>query len=100
MSRATSYLCASLAALFVGAVAVGEQIRLTMSSIVLDAGGSFDGVTHSGMLQLSMDADSALSLFQFGTGENLLSGNPLTGLSGYLFLSNGMVTGGSLSTLP
>ena len=80
-----------------GAVANADEIKLDINSIVIDAGGAFNGTTHTGTLQLSMDADSNMFGIQINNGSNLIAGNPLTNFTGTIDLVNGVVTGGSFT---
>lgn len=89
-----------------GGLEANNEVQFDLNSIVvqaLDAGGAavaFGGLSHTGSLAFSLDADSGLAVFIDGSGfPSLNRGGPAGSfsLSGGIDLNNGVVTGGSIT---
>ena len=68
-------------------------LRMDLNSIVVEAGGGFDGLTHTGALSLSVDADSYLTALRID-GVDQESPAAIQDLEGEILLANGQVVGG------
>lgn len=68
-------------------------LQMDLNSIVVNAGSTFDGETHTGVLTLSADADASLTdVLIDGASQDF--GDGLAALSGEIRLSQGVVLGG------
>lgn len=95
MIRQLSVVTASMVALSAGASAA--LMQLDINGIQVNAGRSFDGVTHTGVLALTDPAGGVLiDILVDGVSQG---GAALANLEGEIFLTNGFVTGGYLMVM-
>jgi len=96
------------AALVVGASAASAQaasvLSLDLNSLAVqsrDAAGNavaFDGLTHTGKLSVSRGANGFVSAIEMDGANQMASfGGVMDSITGEIFLSNGVVTGGSFT---
>ena len=74
------------------------KLQIDVNSAVVTAAGGFDGLTHTGTLQITSDGNSTMfgvlidDVLSGGQGENIT-------ITGEISLVNGMVTGGFFSVV-
>lgn len=102
IALSAAFITAPAAAQFVAF----DELQFDLNSITISAmddqegASSFDGLTHTGLLVLSSDADSALTTYVDGSGlPALLRGGPMGAFSfdGIIELVNGEIVGGAFS---
>jgi len=86
----------ALAGLVTGAQAGPFSIQFDLNSLAADAGGAFGGVTHTGQVDFSADADASLAGIFIDGVEQTVTGS-LSNLTGSVMLNNGQVAGGQFS---
>jgi hypothetical protein len=85
-------IAAAIPACFASATSV---LQIDINSLTVDAGGVFGGKTHTGALNISINAASTLNGIKINGGDVGFAGT-LTNFMGVINLNNGAVTGGSL----
>lgn len=94
----TMLAIAACAAFSFSAQAGFQTLQLDINSMVADAGGPFDGTTHTGEVDFSADGTTSLvSISTDGQGQAVTGS--LMNLSGSVMLDNGQVTGGDFSVV-
>jgi len=89
----THGMACAVATLGLAASAQGTFVHFDLNSISVFAGESFDGVTHTGSLELASDANSSLNAIEIESESQAMSGG-LDMLEGRIDLVGGEVVGG------
>ena len=85
-------IVAAIPACFASATSV---LQIDVNGLTVDAGGVFGGKTHTGALNITIDANSTLNAIKINGGDVGFAGT-ITNFMGVINLDNGAVTGGSL----
>jgi len=74
------------------------QIQFDMNGLTADAGGAFDGISHTGTISISKSSTGDMSDILIDGASHAVA-SPMTSITASIELLNGQVDGGSLEVL-